>query len=139
MEYQNHVIDPTYFWDAIEEFTFKYTIYTVTDDTDVDDYGNVITKYDMQTIAGSLQSDGTQEHQSKTGNTQVRKYRFYCKSLYRINIGDIIEYKGNYLRVNFVQDYDEYGVREAKLTMIKLASYRDFADYIKYLNGRKLV
>ena len=26
---QFHVIDPTYFYDAIEEFSFNYTIYVV--------------------------------------------------------------------------------------------------------------
>ena len=66
-------------------------------------------------------------------------YDFYCKSLYKINIGDIIEYEGNFLRVNFVKNYDEYGVREARLKMINLAAYRDFADYIKYLKGEKIV
>lgn len=138
MIYQNHVIDPTYFYDAIDEFAFDYKIYVV-NDTEVDDYGKVITTYKQNIINGSLQSDGVRERQSKSGTTQDKKYRFYCKSLYRIDIGDIIEYKDNYLRVNFVKDYDEYGVREAELQVIKLAMYRDFADYIKYLKGEKLV
>ena len=138
MIYQNHVIDPTYFYDAIDEFAFDYKIYVV-NDTEVDDYGKVITTYKQNIINGSLQSDGVRERQSKSGTTQDKKYRFYCKSLYRIDIGDIIEYKDNYLRVNFVKDYDEYGVREAELQVIKLSMYRDFADYIKYLKGEKLV
>lgn len=138
MIYQNHVIDPTYFYDAIDEFAFDYKIYVV-NDTEIDDYGKVITTYKQNIINGSLQSDGVRERQSKSGTTQDKKYRFYCKSLYRIDIGDIIEYKDNYLRVNFVKDYDEYGVREAELQVIKLAMYRDFADYIKYLKGEKLV
>ena len=136
--YQNHVIDPTYFYDCIEEFSFNFTIYTVTNKT-IDDYGNVKYTYDNAIIRGSLQSDGTRLVQSQEGNTTVVKYRFYCKSLYRINIGDIIEYKNKYLRVDFVQDYDEYGVRNCELTMIQLTAYRDLRDYIRYLNGEVLV
>ena len=37
------------------------------------------------------------------------------------------------------KDYDEYGVREVRLTMINLAAYRDFADYLDYIHGKKLV
>ena len=138
MIYQNHLVDPTYFYDAIEEFSFSFTIYTVTNKT-IDDYGNVKYTYDNAIIRGSLQSDGTRLVQSQEGNTTVVKYRFYCKSLYRINIGDIIEYKNKYLRVDFVQDYDEYGVRNCELTMIQLTAYRDLRDYIRYLNGEVLV
>lgn len=138
-QYQNHVIDPTYFYDAIEEFSFDYDIYVVKEKEEPDEYGRIISEYTKNTIRGSLQSKGNRLVQSKEGNTHEFRYNFYCKSLYRINIGDIIEYKNNYLRVNFVQDYDEYGVREAELTMIDLASYRDFADYIEYLKGEKLV
>ena len=138
MIYQNHLVDPTYFYDAIEEFSFNFTIYTVTNKT-IDDYGNVKYTYDNAIVRGSLQSDGTRLVQSQEGNTTVVKYRFYCKSLYRINIGDIIEYKNKYLRVDFVQDYDEYGVRNCELTMIQLTAYRDLRDYIRYLNGEVLV
>ena len=138
MIYQNHLVDPTYFYDAIEEFSFNFTIYTITNKT-IDDYGNVKYTYDNAIIRGSLQSDGTRLVQSQEGNTTVVKYRFYCKSLYRINIGDIIEYKNKYLRVDFVQDYDEYGVRNCELTMIQLTAYRDLRDYIRYLNGEVLV
>ena len=138
MIYQNHLVDPTYFYDAIEEFSFNFTIYTVMNKT-IDDYGNVKYTYDNAVIRGSLQSDGTRLMQSQEGNTTVVKYRFYCKSLYRINIGDIIEYKNKYLRVDFVQDYDEYGVRNCELTMIQLTAYRDLRDYIRYLNGEVLV
>lgn len=138
MIYQNHLVDPTYFYDAIEEFSFNFTIYTVTNKT-IDDYGNVKYTYDNAIIRGSLQSDGTRLVLSQEGNTTVVKYRFYCKSLYRINIGDIIEYKNKYLRVDFVQDYDEYGVRNCELTMIQLTAYRDLRDYIRYLNGEVLV
>ena len=77
--------------------------------------------------------------QSKDGNTKEMRYNFYCKSLYRIDIGDIIEYKNRYLRVESVKDFDEYGVRECSLLMVQLTKYRDLADYIKYLQGEKLV
>ena len=139
MEYQNHLVDPTYFWDAIEEFTFSYEIYTVKNENEVDEYGNTTLQYNQSIIQGSLQSDGKYLQQEKSGNKEKLSYRFYCKSIYRIDIGDIIKYKNNYLRVNFVQDLDEYGVREAKLNMIQLSAYRDFADYIKYINGEKLI
>lgn len=136
---QNHVIDPTYFYQAIEWFSFNYTIYVLSDKHEVDDYGKRKLVYSKQTIRGSLQSQGTNVSRSKTGNTETRQYNFYCKSLYRINIGDVIEYKNNYFICTFVQDYDEYGVRNATLNMINLSSYRDLADYIKYLDGEKLV
>lgn len=136
--YQNHVIDPTYFYDAIEEFAFDYDIFVVTQPK-LDDYGNRTYGYAKESIRGSLQSHGTKLVQSKSGNTHEVRYSFYCKSLYQINIGDIIDYKGKYLRVNDVQDYDEYGVRQAELSMIELAAYRDFADYLDYINGKKLV
>lgn len=138
MQYQNHSIDPTYFYDAIEEFAFDYKIYVITDN-DVDDYGNTVNVYKEMIIRGSLQSEGKNLNQSKKGNTNEWNYKFYCKSLYRIDIGDIIEYKNNYLRVNSIRDYDEYGVREADLKVISLAAYRDFADYLDYINGKKLV
>lgn len=139
MKYQNHLIDPTFFFDAIEEFSFNYTIHVFNESDDVDDYGRRMNSYTKKLIRGSLQTHGKQEHQSTTGNTTSNVYMFYCKSLYQINIGDIIEYDGDYLRVNSVHPYNEFGVREATLEMIKLNSYRDFADYIKYLNGEKLI
>ena len=136
--YQNHVIDPTYFYDCIEEFSFNYKIFVVTGET-LDDYGNSVLTYTNETIRGSLQCQGVNLSQSKKGNTDEMKYRFYCKSLYRIDIGDILKYKNRYLRVDSVTEYDEYGVRECALTMIDLTQYRDLSDYIKYLEGEKLV
>ena len=136
--YQNHVIDPTYFYDCIEEFSFNYSIFVVTGKT-FDDYGNSVLTYTNETIRGSLQCQGVSLGQSKKGNTDEMKYRFYCKSLYRIDIGDILKYKNRYLRVDSVTEYDEYGVRECALTMIDLTQYRDLSDYIKYLEGEKLV
>lgn len=134
----NHLVDPTYFYDAIEEFAFNYTIFVVEKDC-VDEYGNTKLQYRKQKIRGSLQVQQKSERQSKDGNTYEVRYKFYCKSLYRIDIGDIVEYNGDYLRVNDVHPYDEYGVREASLEMIQLAAYRDFADYLKYIEGIKLV
>lgn len=138
MIYQNHLIDPTYFYDAIEEFSFDYIIYVLKEVTQ-NDRGLDKYSYYKTIIRGSLQSSGVREQQNKSGTTQSKEYKFYCKSLYRISIGDVIEYKNNYYRVNFVQDYDEYGVREVSLAMIQLTAYRDLYDYIKYLNGTKLV
>lgn len=135
---QNHVIDPTFFYDVIEEFAFNFNIYVV-DKKTVSDSGKIKTEYTKQTIRGSLQSKGTTLIQKNNGNTNTMTYMFYCKSLYRINIGDIIEYKGNYLMCDSVRDYDEYGVRSAHLQMITLTAYRDLKDYIDYIEGRKIV
>lgn len=136
---KNHLIDPTFFFDAIEEFSFNYPIYVVNKDGDVDEYGNTKLTYTQKTIRGSLQIKTKQERQSKDGSTMDVEYDFYCKSLYRIDIGDIIEYDNNFLRCYDVHPYDEYGCREASLRMIQLSAYRDFADYIKYLRGEKLI
>ena len=135
---QNHVIDPTFFYDVIEEFAFNFNIYVV-DKKTVSDSGKIKTEYTKQIIRGSLQSKGTTLIQKNNGNTNTMTYMFYCKSLYRINIGDIIEYKGNYLMCDSVRDYDEYGVRSAHLQMITLTAYRDLKDYIEYIEGRKIV
>ena len=106
---------------------------------EIDASGNVKRTYSKNLIRGSLQSQGVELRQSKDGNTKEMRYNFYCKSLYRIDIGDIIEYKNRYLRVESVKDFDEYGVRECSLLMVQLTKYRDLADYIKYLQGEKLV
>lgn len=135
---RSHIIDPTFFFDVIDEFSFTYPIYVV-NKNGVDEYGNTKLTYSKTTISGSLQIQTKREKQSKDGNTDEVHYKFYCKSLYRIDVGDIIEYNGNFLRCNEVLPYDEYGCRKASLTMISLAAYRDFADYIKYLRGEKLI
>lgn len=135
---RNHVVDPTFFFDAIDEFSFTYPMYVV-NKNGIDDYGNTKLTYSKKSISGSLQIQTKRERQSKDGNTDEVRYMFYCKSLFRIDVGDIIEYDGNFLRCNETHPYDEYGVREASLTMIHLTAYRDFADYIKYLRGEKLI
>ena len=38
--YQNHVVDPTYFYDAIEQFRFTFDWYVETE-RQVDDYGRL--------------------------------------------------------------------------------------------------
>ena len=138
MIYQNHLVDPTFFYDAIENFSFDYNLYVNTGKS-VDEYGRRVLAYTHQIVRGSLQSRGSTINRSKSGNTDSKTYNFYCKSLYRINKNDILEYKNEYFIVNSVQDYDEYGVREATLETINLTAYRDLADYIDYLKGDKLV
>lgn len=136
--YQNHVIDPTFFYDAIEEFSFNYDIYVIVKNG-LNEAGKTAITFDKQIIRGSLQSQGEVLVQSETGNMITMRYAFYCKSLYRINIGDVIVYKNRYLLCKEVRDYDEYGVRSANLEQIQLSSYRDLRDYIRYLNGEELV
>ena len=136
--YQNHVIDPTFFYDAIEEFSFNYDIYVIVK-KGLNEAGKTAITFDKQIIRGSLQSQGEVLVQSETGNMITMRYDFYCKSLYRIDIGDVIVYKNRYLLCKEVRDYDEYGVRSASLEQIQLSSYRNLRDYIRYLNGEELV
>lgn len=135
---RNHIIDPTFFYDAIELFEFEYKCYVLSDKK-IDDYGRTKSYYETKYICGSLQTNGTKLEQRSTGNIQSLSYNFYCKSLYRINIGDIIYYNNNYLRCNSIHDYDEYGVREAALEMIQLSAYRDLEEYIKFEEGNELI
>lgn len=135
---QNHVIDPTFFYDAIEQFAFNYEWY-VYDGIKVDDMFRQVKTYSKHIIRGSLQPEKSNLNLSNTGNTVKKTYNFYCKSLYRINIGDFIFYNNRFLHVDGLMDYDEYGVRSCTLTMINLNDYKDFNDYLKYLNGDKLV
>lgn len=136
--YKNHLIDPHYFYDAIEEFAFDYDIYVQTSET-TDEYFKKKYSYEKKTIRGSLQTQGLSLNQSKTGNTMTNEYNFYCKSLYRIDIGDFIFYKNTWLRCDSVHEYDEWGVREAHLTMVQLTAYADLAEYVKYINGEIIV
>lgn len=137
---QNHVIDPTFFYDCIDEFSFDYNLYVLVENNAIDERGYTISKYELQTISGSLQSTGSSKNRSKSGSTISKEYDFYCKSLYRIKEDDILEYKNNYYICTAINnDYDEWGVRGARLKLISLTAYRDLADYIKYLRGQKLV
>lgn len=135
---QNHVIDPTFFYDAIELFAFNYNWYVVKD-YEIDDMGRRITKFDSQIIRGSLQPRTSSLNLNLSGNSTELKYDFYCKSLYRINIGDFIFYKNRFLHVDGVSDYDEWGVRSASLTMVNLSDYKDLEEYVKYLEGDIIV
>lgn len=135
---QNHVIDPTFFYDAIEWFAFDYDWFAVTE-LGLDDLGRERRNFQKMKIRGSLQPQASSINFSTAGNTENLKYEFYCKSIYRINFGDFIFYKNRYLHVDGVHDYDEWGVRQVSLTMINLNDYRDFKDFILYLDGGKLV
>ena len=136
--YQNHVVDPTFFFDAIEQFAFDYDLY-VKQEERIDDYGKIVTVFEKTTIRGSLQSQGKSIQQSMKGNTNEVKYEFYCKSLYRIDIGDFINYKHKWLHVDRVNDYDEWGVRSVELTMVQLSAYKDLEEYVKYINGEIII
>lgn len=136
--YQNHLIDPTYFFDAIEEFAFDYDMYVKKGKT-IDDRGRVRYEYFKTIIRGSLQSGGTTINRSKEGNYENMTYNFYCKSLYRINIGDFIFYKNRWLIVNTVRDYDEWGCRSAELQMVNLNNYKDFKEWLKYQEGEIII
>ena len=139
MPSQNHVIDPTYFYDAIEEFAFNYTLYVKSTKT-VDDYGREHYTYSEQTIHGSLQSQGQSLVRSKSGNRNTKDYNFYCSSLYKINEGDFLQYENNfYICTGLFDDYDEWGVRGAYLKLVSLTSYRDLAEYVAYKTGEKIV
>lgn len=136
--YKNHLVDPTYFFDAIEEFAFNYDIY-VKVDSKQDEYFREVSSFEKQTIRGSLQTQGLSLRQNKSGNLNENEYNFYCKSLYRINIGDFIHYKHQWLHVDSVHEYDEWGVREAHLTMVQLSAYKDLEEYVKYIEGKEII
>ena len=135
---QNHVIDPTFFYDAIEQFAFNYDWYVV-NDTGLDDLGRRVYKFEKNIIRGSLQPASGSLNLSTSGNTLNLEYNFYCKSLYRIKDGDFIFYKNRFLHCDGWHDYDEWGVREAHLKMVNLNDYHDFKEYLSYLNGGTLV
>ena len=80
---------------------------------DVDDLGRQVTKFSKNKIRGSLQSQGTSLSQSAERTTETMRYEFYCKSLYRIYVGDFIRYKDRWLHVDSVNDYDEYKLKDA--------------------------
>ena len=71
----NHLVDPTFFYDVIEEFAFDYDIYIEQPDG-VDDYGNTKINYKKERIRGSLQVQGKSLRQSKSGNTMDVQYMF---------------------------------------------------------------
>lgn len=134
---RNHVIPPTFFYESIELFSFNYDWYVVSEKT-VDEFGREKTIYDKQIIRGSLQPQQSNKKFSNSGNTTQQSYNFYCKAIYRINIGDFIYYNNMYLHVDGVQPYDEYGgVRVCYLTMSNINTCRDLEEYIKFLDGEE--
>lgn len=135
---QNHIIDPTFFFDAIEEFSFDYDIYVKTGKT-IDDRGYSVGGFTKEKIRGSLQPTGVSVTRSKSGNIITKDHEFYCKALYRIDIGDILEYKGNYYICTGVSEYDEYGVRSASLKLTTLTAQKDLDAYLKYINGEEII
>ena len=77
----NHIIDPTYFYDAIEEFSFNYVIFRKNKGDEIDEYGRAIPNYVKDTIRGSFQTEGTKMSRKVKGNVQSENVNFYCKSL----------------------------------------------------------
>lgn len=134
----NHVIDPTFFYRAIEIFEFEYDFYRLSKQT-TNEFYEQVPEYEHFKIKGSLQSQGSKIVQRKEGNLTEVRYDFYCKSLYRIDKGDLLHYKHKLLRVEDVNDYDEYGVRSCKLVMVQLSAYQDLEEYIKFVEGEELV
>lgn len=137
----NHVIPTTYFWDAIEAFSFNYVFYTYTK-REVNALGKVIKKYDKSTIRGSLQAEsGFTKQRDKSGSTVSATFKFYCKSIYRVNVDDFIQMpNGQFLICTGVTEpYDEYGVRAASFSMTDLSNHKDLQEYIDFLEGKKLL
>ena len=133
------IIDPTYFDEAIAEFHFEYDWY-VEVGKKADSLGRLIHTFDKRKIMMSLQPQDSTLNQSKDANTQSLKYEWYCKAEYRVNIGDFFQDEtGNFLHVDGVHPYDGWGVRRGTCTMVNLAQYKNFQDYIAYLNGEKII
>ena len=135
----NHIIDPTYFWDAIEEFSFNYTIYRKNKADTIDDYGRAIPNYKKDVIRGSFQTQGSSKNRSTRGNTQSEQAEFYCKSLYRIKEDDVVVRNNQYYICTGTHNYDEWGVRQASLKMTSLEEVRDFNEWMKFQTGGIIV
>lgn len=132
-----HLIDPTYFDDALAQFDDEYTVY-VAGDLIIDDYGNQKRNFTSYQIRGSLQSKGKSINKNSTGgNTYTWRFEFYCKSCYPLDIGDYIYARDVLLIVTRVTDLDEFGVRSCELNMTNLAATKDLEDFIKYQDGRQ--
>lgn len=130
----NHIIDPSYFDDAIEAFSFNYEWWHI-NNMIVDDYGNQKNQFTKLTIVGSLQPQGYNKQFNKEANVETRPYNFYCKSIYRIVIGDFIRYNNLWLIVTSVTPLDEYGVRSCSLETTQISQYQDLMEAIKALTG----
>lgn len=134
----NHVIDPTFFYDALAEFSFDYELYYV-DSQHVDEAGYTIKTWSRQIIEGSLQTRGNSKRRNKSGNIAESRYDFYCKSTYRIKVGDFIHYKEKWLKVLTINDFDEWGVRSCETQMVELAMYNDLSEFYRYISGEEIV
>ena len=130
----NHLVDPSYFDDAIEQFEFDY-VWLHCKGLEVDELGNQKNTYEQLPLRGSLQPQGYKRENNKEGNTETRPFMFYCKSIYRIDVGDIVIYNNIYLMVDGINLYDEYGVRSCSLESIDIAQYRDLQEAVKCLTG----
>lgn len=135
---KRHIVDPTFFDDVLHEFDFPIDWYVRTGKTQ-NALGQMINSYTKQEIIGSLQSRGVDYQTRKEGNIDVMRYDFFCKSLYRIKNGDYLNYKSKWLKVERVQDYDEWGVRECSTIEVNLMQENDLNEYIKYLEGEIIV
>lgn len=133
-----HIVPPTFFNQALNLFSAEYDWYIAVEKF-IDDMGKPKIKYEKRTIKGSLQPKASAINFEKTGNTVKQSYDFYCSAIYRINIGDIICYYGNWLQVNEMQPYDEWGVRHCGLDMININAYRDLEEYAKFINGEETI
>ena len=129
-----HVINPTFFYDAIDLYSFEYDAYIVKN-VQRDAYGMQKSLFDKVHIRGSLQTQGSKLNQSKKGNTVSNTFKFYYKSKYRLNIGDFMMYENKLLHVIDSQPYNEYGVRECTLEMTQLNEHRDLAEFIHLQTG----
>ena len=135
----NKLVDPLWFYDAVEEFKFTYVWY-VQGKIEKDELFRQVVRYERQTIDGSLQIQDTNLNMNGTGgNTQSTKYKFYCMANFRIKTGDFIYDNGRYLHVDGFHAYDEYGVRTAELTEINLNDYKDLQESIRFLNGEEIL
>ena len=131
-----NVMDPWFFWGAIDMFEFPY-VWFVKKKQEKDKPGRIVHGYEKKEIRGSLQSQGFTKNFNTSGNTTSHKYMFYCKAIYQIGIDDYIYYQGNLLHVDGVTvDYTyEYGIRACSLTVVQLIENRNLDDVEKFLEG----
>ena len=134
-----HIIDPTFFYDAIDEFAFNYEIFRKCEVDEIDEYGRAKPKYKKDIISGSFQVSDSNKSRNTSGNTNTETADFYCKSLYRVNKDDIIKRNDIYYICNGIHNYDEWGVREARFSMINWNENRDFKEWLEYQYGGKIV
>ena len=75
----NRLVDPTWFFDAIDEFEFAYDWYA-NNGYSIDDMGRRVLTYSKQVIRGSLQPQrSSKKYDFQNGNTTDFPYEFYCK------------------------------------------------------------